>query len=1159
MNRNIHRSVCSFLKILFAVLFISLISSCTNYFGELGVFMKEDKANYFVEHWLQNIDGTSYSQSINQTQILTGVALKETTAKALAFEGFTAKEIEQQKIKHDGSTVVKIYYDRKTISYTFKANGGAWGDNTEEKVVSGLYGSQLTVPKAPKLQGYVFSEWDNVIPVLFGPNDDVFSAIWEAGSDTLYTVEHWQQNINDDEYTIVQGDTKYCKGTTGEYTQAVVNSYPGFSAEPMNQALITADGETVVKVFYNRKIINYSFNSGSGKFSNNTTTVNISGRYGAAVVAAEKPSYAGYTFNTWDNNIPLSFGTEDLNFKAVWIANNNTEYKIEHWQQNIENDNYTKVATETKYGVTAEQTAASTKIYTGFEPQTVIQDTIAGDGSTVVKIYYNRKIVSYTFNSSEGEFTDNTSNKTISGRYGAVVVVPDKPLRSGYSFKNWTYAVPSNYGTESMLFLATWTTNGNTAFTIEHWQQNIDDDGYTMIAQDTDAGVTGELTAVSANNYTGFTNKPINQKQITGDGQTIVKVYYDRLTVDYSFNAGLGKFSNNSVSQIITGRFGAAVEVPDNPLRTGYSFNTWDKEIPSHFGTEALTLTASWTANNNTEYKVEHWQQNIENDDYTKVATETNTGTTDELTKASAGNYTGFTSQPLYQQKITGDGSTVIKIYYTRNTVSYSFNAGLGKFSNDSALQTVTGRFGATVNIPDNPARLGYSFNSWNNTIPQKFGTEALTLSAVWTANTNTKYTVEHWQENINDDNYTKIWTEIKYGTTDELTSVTANEYTGFDPQQIVQQTINCNGTAVVKINYKRKIITYTFVANGTIIIKGKYGTNIVSRIPNNNQISSKTLTTGMTAYWNGWPASVPSTLGDEDRTFYPEWYIPAINNTIEIKDKSQQYHSYDSCKEKTVSLPKKLITTPDSQIFNGNNIQINMFAIGINEVTWDIYYNVMLRNEYGLTQKPYNYDYQNNAFAVQNVTWYDAVYFCNCLTEQTMGSMYKVYTIDNVTVTDGHITNADVSMDISQIGFRLPTEAEWELAARGGNPNSGYWGYYYSGGNNKDNVANTSNPLLPIRRKLDNFIGLYDMSGNADEWCWDWYGETLDFTAYTVKGVVVNPLGPETGSKKVCRGGSFVRDNVQTRVGYRYSAAPGTVGYGYGFRLVRTIPERRQ
>ena len=1149
MNRNIHRSVCPFLKILFAVLFISLITSCTNYFGELGVFMKEDKANYFVEHWLQNIDGTSYSQNINQTQILTGVALKETAAKALAFEGFTAKEIEQQKIKHDGSTVVKIYYDRKTISYTFKANGGAWGDNTEEKVVSGLYGSQLTVPKAPKLQGYVFSEWDNVIPVLFGPNDDVFSAIWEAGSDTLYTVEHWQQNIDDDEYTIVQGDTKYCKGTTGEYTQAVVNSYPGFSAEPMNQALITADGETVVKVFYNRKIINYSFNSGNGKFSNNTTTVNISGRYGAAVVAAEKPSYAGYTFNTWDNNIPLSFGTEDLNFKAVWIANNNTEYKIEHWQQNIENDNYTKVATETKYGVTAEQTAASTKIYTGFEPQTVIQDTIAGDGSTVVKIYYDRKIVSYTFNSSEGEFTDNTSNKTISGRYGAVVVAPDKPLRSGYSFKNWTYAVPSNYGTESMLFLATWTTNGNTAFTIEHWQQNIDDDGYTMIAQDTDAGVTGELTAVSANNYTGFTNKPINQKQITGDGQTIVKVYYDRLTVDYSFNAGLGKFSNNSVSQIVTGRFGAAVEIPDNPLRTGYSFNTWDKEIPSHFGTEALTLTASWTANNNTEYKVEHWQQNIENDDYTKVATETNTGTTDELTNASAGNYTGFTSQPLYQQKITADGSTVIKIYYTRNTVSYSFNAGLGKFSNDSALQTVTGRFGADVNIPDNPARLGYSFTSWNNTIPQKFGTESIGFTAIWLANTNTKYTVEHYHETLDEGVYRIVATETKFGTTDELTTVIANDYPGFEPQQIEQQTINCNETAVVRINYKRKIITYQFVANGTYTIKGKYGAQVNTRgiIPLDLKQYTFKLPCGISGAWNGWTPALPATFGPENKTFYSELYIQAIGEI------SVNNVKYDHCHDKMIDTFYSSYFPPVStEVFVKAPMRINSFAIGINEVGRSIYYDVMKDNPYDLTNKPVkDNNVPSDMYAVHNVTWYDAVYFCNRLTELTMGSMYKVYTIDNITVTDGHITNADVSMDISQIGFRLPTEAEWELAARGAKPSSSYWGVLY---NSYSQIAN----LLMCRSSADS-LGLYDISGNADEWCWDWYSTPLDFTAYTVNGTIVNPSGPETGVYKVCRGGSYGRTGNYLRIGYRDFFPPGTVANYYGFRLARTIPERIQ
>ena len=156
------------------------------------------------------------------------------------------------------------------------------------------------------------------------------------------------------------------------------------------------------------------------------------------------------------------------------------------------------------------------------------------------------------------------------------------------------------------------------------------------------------------------------------------------------------------------------------------------------------------------------------------------------------------------------------------------------------------------------------------------------------------------------------------------------------------------------------------------------------------------------------------------------------------------------------------------------------------------------------------------------------------------MGSMYKVYTIDNVTVTDGHITNADVSMDISQIGFRLPTEAEWELAARGGNPNSGYWGYYYSGGNNKDNVANTSNPLLPIRRKLDNFIGLYDMSGNADEWCWDYGPDPTIFN-----------------NGRRLRGGSWEETANYMKITDRNSYYAGGSWSGkdtYGFRIVRNI-----
>lgn len=134
---------------------------------------------------------------------------------------------------------------------------------------------------------------------------------------------------------------------------------------------------------------------------------------------------------------------------------------------------------------------------------------------------------------------------------------------------------------------------------------------------------------------------------------------------------------------------------------------------------------------------------------------------------------------------------------------------------------------------------------------------------------------------------------------------------------------------------------------------------------------------------------------------------------------------------------------------------------------------------------------------------------------------------------------------------FRLPTEAEWEYAARGGNKSKGY---KYSGSNAIDNVAwheknaydvnNINSGVRQVGKKSPNELGLYDMSGNVYEWCSDWYGSYSSSTQ-------TNPTGPTSGTSRVNRGGSWYSSVSYCRVASREENNPNYRSKYTGFRLV--------
>lgn len=174
----------------------------------------------------------------------------------------------------------------------------------------------------------------------------------------------------------------------------------------------------------------------------------------------------------------------------------------------------------------------------------------------------------------------------------------------------------------------------------------------------------------------------------------------------------------------------------------------------------------------------------------------------------------------------------------------------------------------------------------------------------------------------------------------------------------------------------------------------------------------------------------------------------------------------------------------------------------------------------------------------VESISWFDAVEFCNKLSEKH--KLTPCYTMGR---------NKLVKWNKEANGYRLLTEAEWEYIAKGGNQNKGY---VYAGSNSPDEVAwykgNSLSKTHPVGMKMPNEIGLFDVSGNIWEWCWDWYTNS----SYSDDANKVNPSGVPYATERCRRGGGWAVIAKSCRNSNRLGSPPHMSFNDVGVRIAR-------
>ena len=221
----------------------------------------------------------------------------------------------------------------------------------------------------------------------------------------------------------------------------------------------------------------------------------------------------------------------------------------------------------------------------------------------------------------------------------------------------------------------------NVNYTVIHYKQNLDDDKYTEAARETKQGLTNSTVPEVAKTYEGFYALLYEKPNIAADGSTVVEIYYDRYyyLMNFDLDGGYGV-------EPIYARYGTPIGTVGTPTKAGYTFTGWDKEIPQTMPAENSTYTAQWNNGNSVNFTVVFWYENADDDGYSYVGSATQTATVGTSVNSASYRNTTFTNRDdthfTYNSAkaetvtVAGDGSTVLNVYFTRNTYTLTFEDG---------------------------------------------------------------------------------------------------------------------------------------------------------------------------------------------------------------------------------------------------------------------------------------------------------------------------------------------------------------------------------------------------------------------------------------------------------------------------------------------------
>ncbi len=351
--------------------------------------------------------------------------------------------------------------------------------------------------------------------------------------------------------------------------------------------------------------------------------------------------------------------------------------------------------------------------------------------------------VTITLDGNGGSFSKTSVTTDVNGN----ATLPPTGTRAGYEFAGWNTAqdgsgisVPANITTATAMTLyAQWTAKTDTPYVVEHYQENIGSDDYTLFETEPKTGTTDTKVKPDVKTYEGFTSPEAQEVTVLGDGSAVVEYEYTRNSYTIVWKDG------EDTLQSKTYEYGETITStpPDDPTKTGYTFAGWDEEIPETMPAGGVTITATWTphtytvkfdpndgggtemANLPMTYGIE---QSLPANTYAKTGYTFSGWSTDK--NATTATYTDKASV----NNLTAEANGEVTLYAIWTPIEYTVTWDIDGVTTESKVA-----YGAAITAPETPTKDGYTFAGWYKggeevTFPMNMPPEALTLKAKWTA-----------------------------------------------------------------------------------------------------------------------------------------------------------------------------------------------------------------------------------------------------------------------------------------------------------------------------------------------------------------------------------------------------------------------------------------